>query len=336
MRVLFPTTITAAMVTASSAVQLLTGQALWSASSAYTTGASVLGGTELDARIYSCIADVKAPAAGGSNLAPKQDKSHWTSAAPGNRWAMFDKSVNTRTTLGANWSITLKNMGRCNGLALVDVMGTTSFTVTVTQPKTAGMVNAAPVTSNYAEDITVTKSVSDAEGQKWVFNVSLTNALSAAVDLGWIPPSLAAKTDVALQWPAGSTWTVQIGGVQAGSIGSLVVGNFIELGDVDKDDLGAAIEDYSRIEIDEFGVASLVQRPYHRSLNCSLLTTHERVRFVHAVLTGLRATPAFFVASDDYRYSPFNTWGYVDRAQYGTSSGVYCPVQLSIKGISQE
>lgn len=334
MRVLFPTEITPSMVS-TSAAQLLTGQTEWSATSAYAIGARVLYGAGLDARIYHCIADVATPV-DGNNPDPAQDKAHWVAIGPGNRWAMFDESLNTITALGANWLVTLSNLGRCNGVALVDVVGTTSLTVTATRPKTAGMTNAAPVTSNYAEDITVTKSVSDAEGQKWVFTVSLTDALSEAVELGYLPPQLAVKTDVALQFPAGTTWTVQISGTQAGSVGSLVAGNFIELGDVDKDDLNATIDDYSRIEIDEFSVATLVPRPYHRSVSCSLLTTQERLRFVHAVLSGLRAKAAFFVASDDYRYSPFNTWGHVERFQVGTSPGVFCPVQLSIKGISQE
>lgn len=334
MRVLFPTKITPAMV-ATSAEPLLAGQTLWSPHGSYTVGNRVLYGTVMDARVYQCISSLSAQA-GINNPAPPQDSAHWVAAAPGNRWAMFDQSVNTYTTLGGYWEVIVSNMGRCNGLALVDAMGTTSLDVTVSRPKQAGMINANPVTSAYAEDITVTKSISDADGERWVFSVSLAAAGSAAVDLGYIPPQLAVKTDVTLQWPAGDTWTVKVSGAQAGSVGSLVVGNFIELGDVDKDDLSATIDDYSRVEIDEFSVATLVQRPYHRSVSCSLLTTHERVRFVHAVLAGLRATPAFFVASDDYRYTPFNTWGHVERVQLGTSSGVYCPVQLSIKGISQD
>ena len=334
MRVLFPTAITPGMVSTSAAL-LLPGQTEWSATNSYAAGARVLRGAGLDARIYHCFADVAAPAA-GSNPAPDVDVAHWVAIGPGNRWGMFDKSVNTATELGAGWAVTLSNLGRCNGVALVDVVGTTGLTVTVSSPKPAGWNDMAPVTSDYAEDITVTKSVSAAEGHKWVFNISLTNALSEAVELGYIPPQLAVKTDVALQFPAGYRWTVHISGAQAGSVGSLVAGNFIELGDVDKDDLSATIDDYSRVEIDEFGTATLVPRPYHRSVSCSLLTTHERLRFVHAALAGLRATPAFFVASDDYRYSPFNTWGHVERLQIGTSSGIYCPIQISIKGISQD
>lgn len=332
MRVLFPTTITASKVIATSAAQLLAGQTLWSSTAAYAVDAVVLNGTAADASVYKCIAAVSAAA---SNPSPAQDKAHWTRVAPGNRWAMFDKSVNTRTTLDAGWSVRLTGVDTgCDGLALVDLMGVTSLTVTVTRPKTADMAVSAAVTSTYAEDITVTKLVSPTE-QRWVFDVSLTNALSTAVDLGYIPPSLAVKTDVALQWPPGKTWTIEVSGTQAGSIGSMVVGNFIELGDVDKDDLSSTADDYSRVEVDEFGIAELTPRPYYRSVSCSLLVTHERVRFVHAVLMGLRATAAFFVASDDYRYSPFNTWGHVERFVLGTRSGVYCQGSLSIKGISQ-
>ncbi len=333
MRVLFPTTITAGMLTSTSAAQLLTGQKQWSATAAYSVDAVVLSGTAADASVYKCISAVSA---GTNNQSPAQDKAHWVRVAPGNRWAMFDKSVNTRTALDANWSVKLTGVDDgCDGLALVDLMGVTSLTVTVTRPKPADVSISAAVTSVYAEDITVTKSVSSAGGQKWVFTVSLTNALSTAVDLGYIPPQLAAKTDVTLQWPQGKTWTIEVSGTQAGSIGSMVVGNFIELGDVDKDDLSSAADDYSRVEVDEFGIAELTSRPYYRSVSCSLLVTHERVRFVHAVLMGLRATAAFFVASDDYRYTPFNTWGHVEHFVLGTRSGVYCQGSLSIKGISQ-
>lgn len=115
------------------------------------------------------------------------------------------------------------------------------------------------------------------------------------------------------------------------SCGAALYGNTVSLGEVQ---YGATvgIEDYSRIETDEFGVSTLVERGFLKQANYNINVADAQLRRVFSTLAALRATPSVWTASDITNLSPLNVYGVptfnVNVAYYG-----YSNVSIEIKGI---
>ena len=113
--------------------------------------------------------------------------------------------------------------------------------------------------------------------------------------------------------------------------GAALYGNTVELGTVEYG-ASAGIEDYSRIETDEFGVTTVVERGYLKHASYSINVTDAQLRRVFSTLTSLRATPSVWIASDSTDLSPLNAYGLptfnVNVAYYG-----YSNISIEIKGI---
>jgi len=115
------------------------------------------------------------------------------------------------------------------------------------------------------------------------------------------------------------------------SCGAALYGNTVSLGEVQ---YGATvgIEDYSRIETDEFGVSTLVERGFLKQASYSINVADAQLRRVFSTLAALRATPSVWTASDITNLSPLNVYGVptfnINVAYYG-----YSNVSIEIKGI---
>lgn len=115
------------------------------------------------------------------------------------------------------------------------------------------------------------------------------------------------------------------------SCGAALYGNTVSLGEVE---YGASvgIEDHSRIETDEFGVSTLVERGFLKQASYNINVADAQLRRVFSTLAALRATPSVWTASDITNLSPLNVYGVptfnVNVAYYG-----YSNVSIEIKGI---
>lgn len=113
--------------------------------------------------------------------------------------------------------------------------------------------------------------------------------------------------------------------------GAALYGTTVSLGDVE---YGATvgIEDYSRIETNEFGISTLVERGFLKQASYSVNVTDAQLRRVFSTLAALRATPSVWIASDTVNLSPLNVYGVptfnVNVQYYG-----YSNVTIEIKGI---
>lgn len=113
--------------------------------------------------------------------------------------------------------------------------------------------------------------------------------------------------------------------------GAALYGNTVSLGEVE---YGATvgIEDYSRIETDEFGVSTLVERGFLKQASYNINVADAQLRRVFSTLAALRAIPSVWVASDITNLSPLNVYGVptfnVNVQYYG-----YSNVSIEIKGI---
>ena len=151
-------------------------------------------------------------------------------------------------------------------------------------------------------------------------------AMPARVHLlmfGPLPPYPSAQITVTIT-------PTSIGGVV--SCGAVMFGNTVEIGEVEYG-ATAGITDYSRKETDEFGITTLVERGYSKRATYSMLVENSQLRRVFSTLAALRATPAVWIASDDYKFSPLTvfgppkTWGI--NVRYHTHSSV----SLEIEGL---
>lgn len=113
--------------------------------------------------------------------------------------------------------------------------------------------------------------------------------------------------------------------------GAALYGNTVSLGEVEYGS-NVGIEDFSRIETDEFGVSTLVERGFLKEATYSVNVPDAQLRRVFSTLAALRATPSVWVASDEVNLSPLNVYGVptfrVNIKYYG-----YSNVSIEIKGI---
>jgi hypothetical protein len=130
-----------------------------------------------------------------------------------------------------------------------------------------------------------------------------------------------ADMQITLSMPAGS------------EIGALMVGNYIELGDTGYG-VTSGIEDYSVKQTDEFGVTTLVERDFAKRVNFPITVENFAMRRSFSTLASLRARPALFVGSEDYRYSPFTVFGYVSNFEVALSFATYSIINLEVKGLT--
>lgn len=241
------------------------------------------------------------------------DGAYWIDLGPTNRWAMFDAVISTGTKLVTSGGMpdltVVVSPGVCNGVALLDVTGAASITVT--------MINASVTV--YSKTILLDNSfISDWYQYFFEPYDVLTDAI-----FGPLPP-----------YPS-ATVTVTITPVSVGdtvSCGAIMFGNTVELGEVEYG-ATAGITDYSRKETDEYGITTLVERGYSKRATYSLIVENAQLRRVFSTLAALRATPAVWIASDDYKFSPLTVFGPPKSWGINVQYYSHSSVSLEIEGL---
>lgn len=295
--------------------------AVWASGTAYAADVRVAHVK----RIWLAIQAVPS----GTTAEPQNAPEYWVDTGPLNRWAMFDGRVSTRTKgTPSGLSVTF-TPGRCNGLALLDTVGISTLTITCTYPLTSA--STSDTTVEHAYGITRRTIVSSTQVQL-IFTANLESR-NVSDWKGFFLEPYQIATDVFVDWPSRGGMTVQLDiATENPEIGSLIIGNFVELGDVGYG-VSAGIEDYSNVITDEFGISALVPRDYVKRVSYPLTVPNHGIRRAFSTLAALRATPAVFIGSDDYRYTPFTAYGIVENFELGLSFATYSVVNVDIKGI---
>lgn len=107
-----------------------------------------------------------------------------------------------------------------------------------------------------------------------------------------------------------SVVTLNFFGTSQVSVGQVIFGDLVQIG---KTQYGAqaGIIDYSRKVTDEFGNTSFVRRAFSKRLECQVFVDRKDVNRVQTLLSNLRATPVFWIATDDPDYSvPMVIYGF--------------------------
>lgn len=238
----------------------------------------------------------------------------WLDLGPTNCEAMFDGRVSTSTTLTTSVAapelVVVVAPGLCSDIGIFDVTGVRSVT--------CEMYNGATLV--YAKTIDVNfRNVNSYRGYFFAPFAVLTDLLfgplplyrSATVKLVFTPTAIGATI----------------------AVGAVLYGNTVDLG-LRQPSAKAGTTDYSKIETDGFGTTTLVKRGFSRYAKYQLLVDNNALPIVTSTLIALRATPAAWIATNDYRLSMFNTFGYLDDWWIEDPYPFHTVLSLELKGLS--
>lgn len=267
MKVIRPTFVTDANLTSSSLTE--NDYPAWSASTGYTTGQRVIQGHH---RWESVFVGTNT----GNDPLLETDASRWLDLGATNRWAMFDQAKGSLSSGTSTIQVVL-TPGRIDSLALLD-LNAKSVRVTVT---IAGV--STPV-----YDKTQSTNIGGRGIDNWY---------------DWFFAPIGQRTTLLFDdLPSYKNGIVTVlidgGGTSAPvACGTLLIGRMFQIGTtLSGADLG--INDYSKKDRDQFGVVTLVARPFSDSNKYSILMDSAQVDAVRNALSNLRATPTVWIGDD--------------------------------------
>lgn len=199
--------------------------------------------------------------------------------------------------------------GICNGVAVLDVSNVSSVK--------CEMFNGSTLV--YTE----TQTVDDTFISDWYAYFFEPYAVMTDLIFGPLPPYPSATVKL--------TFIPTSAGVTI-NCGAALYGNTVELGTVEYG-ATAGITDYSRKETDEFGITTLVERGFSKHTSYNMQITNQQLRRVFSTLAALRATPAVYVASDDYKFTPLTAFGYPRDWGINVQYADYSSVSLEVEGM---
>lgn len=273
MKVIQPVDITSGMVTSSSATETV---ALWSSTTTYSQDQRVRYGDFVYVSLQNSNLDKQ----------PDTNPTWWLRYGPSNRWAMFDTSNSTKTVATSPLTVTVNFTNTIiNSLAFFGLSGT-SLTVKIVDTQT----NNTVFDQTYNLDDTIITDWYTYFFEPYDFREDLLVLK--------IPPY--SNTAVIVTLSSGSANV---------EIGTMIAGNLITLGGTQYG-VNVGIKDYSVKETDDFGDTTFIRRAYSKRMSASVFVYNSDLRYVHKVLTDLRAVPAVWIGSEDSRYEPTVLYGF--------------------------
>jgi hypothetical protein len=263
---LTPTTITAGMLTSSTAPEPAATETAWVSAGTYALGDLRIRATTH--KVYLCIQTHS-----GRAQLPEDDAAYWTAIGPTNRWACFDRAVGTATTLASPLTIVLAP-GMVNALALLELVGT-SVTVSMT---------------------------SASEGGATVYSSTTSLEMSAPADYYnyFFDPFIPRRNVLLTGLPPyeDGVITITLTGSGDVSLGAALVGLYVEIGAAQYG-ATAGIDDYSVKTTDAYGTTTITERAYAKRATFKLWLSRDAVNVVHRALADGRATPCLYAGTPD-------------------------------------
>lgn len=199
--------------------------------------------------------------------------------------------------------------GICNGVAVLDVSGISAVK--------CEMFNGATLV------FTDTKEVDNTWISNWYEYFFEPYDVFTDFIFGPLPPYPSATVKLTFT-PTAAGSTIHCG--------AAIYGNTVEIGTVEHG-ATAGITDYSRKETDEYGITTLVERGFSKHTSYNMQISNQQLRRVFSTLAVLRATPAVWVASDDYKFTPLTAFGYPRDWGINVQYADYSSVSLEIEGM---
>lgn len=270
MKVIPPITITPAMLTSSSIAEPDTtvGEASWVSGTTYPTVGTIVILTSTHRKYYKLNTNVST----NLTVAPNINTADWLDVGPTNKWAMFDNTRTAGSTSTSTVTISIAPGVRANSIALV---GCTANYVNIS------VSSGGPVIYTYATSM-VTRHTTG-----WYKYFYGSFEYKASVITFAVPPNLNNIITITFSMPTG-------GGV----IGSVILGNYIALGDIQKQPVLEATN-FSKIDRDAYGNSLLVPRRSVPKTSQRTFTTKSNVNKLMAARDLLNAVPAIWVGVED-------------------------------------
>lgn len=290
-----PATITDAMLVSCTVAEPAAGEAAWNAATAYTVGQEVIRATTH--RKYKRVV------AGTTATEPENDTTNWLDIGATNRWAQFDRKVGSKTT-GTTGVTTVIKPGSAEGLALLDVVGTS---VDVTVRETTG--GAVVYTRSVDLDASIVTSVYD-----WMYG-EYTQRLNVVL------------TDLPGQYPSAEI-TVTVNSTSGGAIGVLAAGRVHALGATEYG-AGAGIINWGKVSDDGFGNREWLEGEWANRVTLPIVANRSDMARLHRQLAKVRSTPCIYIGCSLAEFEPLVCYG-VYRDLYITVP-YYSVVQMNLE-----
>ena len=299
MRMIRPTTITEAMLTACNVPE--DDYASWSSGTAYTVGTRCIYAH----KIYECLVN-------NTNYQPDQNTTgttpKWLDCGYDNRWKMFDAVVGSQTAQSTSITLTIVP-GVIDSIAFLDLEAT-SIGIVMTDP-VEGVV--------YTESIDLIAKTYIGDAYAYFFEPIILD--DAAVLLG-VPPYGAASIAITITNTGGTA-----------KIGTLAVGAQKNLGGT-RYDPTIGITDYSKKEADAFGNYAVVQRAFSKRMSCELFLANTEIDALQRTLAAVRATPVVWIGDNDGTLSSMIIYGFYKSFEITIPYPDNSTCSLTIEGLS--
>lgn len=240
---------------------------------------------------------------------PSTSPTFWQYISFGNKYAMFDGEVNTKTTASESLETVIVPATIINSLAYLELDGT-ELHVQV-QDGAGGPIVYERVVSL---DGTIILD--------WYMYFFEPYDTATEVIFNDVPPYLNARITSTLTGATGST--VQIG--------SMIYGNIYRLGGTQYG-VSSGIRDYSVKQTDDFGNTSFLQRAYSRRMEATVFMDNTAIAFNQRLLIDLRAVPAVWIGSEEDNYSSLTVFGYYRDFNIDVSYPTFSLCRIEIEGL---
>lgn len=127
-------------------------------------------------------------------------------------------------------------------------------------------------------------------------------------------------------------YTIQITGNSTVGLSGALFGDIITLGDTQYG-VQLGITDYSKKEVDEFGNAIILERPFTDRISLNILVPVENLKKVQKILTNVRAKPCLWIGSETSKYQNLIVYGYYRNFSIELSNPRLATVNLELESL---
>lgn len=294
-----PIEVTPAMLVSSSVPE--TDHPEWAAGTTYATGQRVI--VLATHKVYQSTADGNV---GNDPTAPVSIK--WVEVGSTNRWKAFDKSVSTQVKQATSISYRIKPGSAITSVNLLNLTGATSARVRVVAP---GEVTV------YDKTVALARTPVETGWWAWFFGDRRTPTQVLLQDLPSYPTA-----DI----------LIDIEGTADLGVGVIILGQLRRFSLGVKMGARVGIQDYSTKSRNDFGDVIVVERAFAKRANFSMLLTAGEVDALHLFLSGVRATPCLWIATQ--RYESTTVYGFYKNFDIVISYAMYSDCDLELEGLT--
>lgn len=274
MKIIRPISVTDSVLTASNIVE--NDYAEYVAETTYSVGNRCI--VVATHKIYESLGDNNAgnyPPTDVLAAAPQ-----WMEVSATNRWKAFDDKVGTQSTQSSSITYQITPAQVVDSIAFLNLDAAT-IQVVMTDPTDGEVYNR--VFDLNTTTITGVSQITD--WYTYFFSDTVRISDIARFDL---PLYLSAVIDITISYPN-----------ETAKVGTIVLGLQTNLGGTQ---YGAkvALADYSKKSKDEYGVYSIVERDFSKTMDLSFFAKNEAISQIQRLLASLRATAVVWVAHESY------------------------------------